>query len=431
MTLQIVGSIISMLIVMYLCFRGVSPLLAAPVAVIGISLSCGLNLTESLFTTFAAGIGSQITSLILYFVVSCMFAELMQRTGSADSIANFLAKHIGAKHAPVCIILICGILSMGGLGLGAMIIAFSIGQTLCKRANYSRNIIYGCIYAGTMFCCLPFIASANNMVGVTYFGGTPSSGWALGLINGIFLFVCSAVILELWVRRWQKNGEGYEEVEGVGVTIREEKDCPNIIVAILPICVSVILYSAVGWHIAVCVFIGSLLCIAMSVKQFKAKEWYDISLKGLVNGVVPTMNFAFMGAIGTVISATPMYNALIEYLGQSSMNPYMLTAISTNVIAFFIGAVVPTYNVVGASMAPVLTQLCMSQGLSIANLQRIFVLSPCIFDSLPSSGGINSLCAMFKVPMRKTYPPIFVVGVVLTAIAVFGVSVPLAGILPG
>ena len=154
-------------------------------------------------------------------------------------------------------------------------------------------------------------------------------------------------------------------------------------------------------------------------------------VKGLVNGVVPTMNFAFMGAIGTVISATPMYNALIEYLGQSSMNPYMLTAISTNVIAFFIGAVVPTYNVVGASMAPVLTQLCMSQGLSIANLQRIFVLSPCIFDSLPSSGGINSLCAMFKVPMRKTYPPIFVVGVVLTAIAVFGVSVPLAGILPG
>lgn len=320
---------------------------------------------------------------------------------------------------------------MGGLGLGAMIIAFSIGQTLCKRANYSRNIIYGCIYAGTMFCRLPFIASANNMIGVTYFGGTPSSGWGVGLINGVFMFVCATIILEVWVRRWQRNGEVYEEAEDVGVTIRDEKDCPHILVAILPIVVSVVLYSAVGWHIAVCVFIVALLCIALNFKQFKAKEWYEISLKGVVGGIVPTMNFAFMGAIGAVISATPMYSSLIEYLGQSSMNPYMLTAVSTNVIAFFIGAVVPTYNVVGTSLAPVLTQLCMNQGLSVANLQRVFVLAPCIFDSLPSSGGINSLCAMFKVPMRKTYPPIFVVGVVLTAISVFGVAIPLAGILPG
>lgn len=101
MTLQIIGCIVTMLIVMYLCFRGVSPLLAAPVAVIGISLSCGMNLRESMFTTFAAGIGSQITALILYFVVSCMFAELMQRSGCADSVANFLAKYIGASHAPL------------------------------------------------------------------------------------------------------------------------------------------------------------------------------------------------------------------------------------------------------------------------------------------------------------------------------------------
>lgn len=213
--------------------------------------------------------------------------------------------------------------------------------------------------------------------------------------------------------------------------IRDEAECPNIVLAILPVIVSMVLYAVLGWNVSICVFLGTLVCIALNVKKFSAADWYKSSVKGLLNGVVPTMNFAFMGAIGTVIASTPMYTSMIDALASSDMNPYLLSAVACNVVAFFIGNVNSTYGVVGSSMSPILILMCNAQGLSVANMQRVFLGSCAVLDAMPTSGGVNSICNMFKVPMRQAYPPVFVVSVLLCGIVTFGVMVPLATILPG
>ena len=115
--ISLIGIFLGLGLLMFLAFKGYSIVWIAPLCAALVALMGGLDVLDTYLNPYMTGLVGFVKSWFPAFMLSAIFGNLMDYTGSAKSIAIWLTKTLGSKSAIAAIVLGCAVLTYGGVSL--------------------------------------------------------------------------------------------------------------------------------------------------------------------------------------------------------------------------------------------------------------------------------------------------------------------------
>ncbi len=427
---SLIAIVLGIVFIVIRSFQGHEPFLSCIIAVAFVCLLSGLNISDGIATSFASGTANMLQSMLLFFCACTTFGRLMEETGYAHSIAYFIADHVNAKWAPTIVFLTTVVLAMGGMLIATCIIVYPIGMILLSRANYSKRILVGANVAGfwTVTCCSPLIPSAANNLLQDLLGTDSTAGLIPGLATTAFLLVSIILYLQWQVKHWQKKGIVFSNWDELNEHVGEEVDrstLPPVWEALLPIVIVLVLYNVFAIPVAVAMLVAVVFIGVARFKQLKLSGWVSTVEKGLYEGVVPALNLSVMGGFGAVVALTPFYQFVLEWLSQTTIDPYVLSWGGAAIMAGIIGSSTSAIATLVPSIMPIL-QGYVAQGFDMGTIHRLMCVGSVSLDSLPHNGSLMACSALMKSDLKESYWPICVTCTILPFLGGLCITLPLS-----
>ena len=215
--LGIIGILLSLTLLMYLAYRGVTVLLLAPaMALLALVFNAGLDPAFMLGTYtqfYMTELGKYLAKFFPLFMLGALFGKLMDASGSARVIAQRIAALTGAGRAILAVVLACGVLTYGGVSLFVVAFAvYPIARQLFREGDIPKRLIPACIATGSFtftMTALPGTPAIQNAIPAPYFGTNTFAAPGLGTIAGALMFGGGVAWLSWRAARARAAGEGY------------------------------------------------------------------------------------------------------------------------------------------------------------------------------------------------------------------------------
>ena len=448
--MSIFAILLSLALLIYFAYRGVSVLVLAPVlAILAVVLSGESSQTMGIYTeVFMKGLGGFAVKYFPLFILGAIFGKLMEDSGYAYSIARNIVNKLGDKHALLAVVLACSILTYGGVS--AFVVTFAIypiAAALFKQANIPKRLIPGAICIGALtltMTALPGSPAIHNVIPMPYFNTDAFAAPGLGIIAAIVMLSGAMLWMNRQLRIAGTNNEGYgnhtlnEKAPYSGMNL------PSFWIALVPIIIVIVgnyvfskliiplwnnsyladekfggvaLSSVIGiWAIILSLF---LACIFVIVFSFKRIDSVTESLnKGAMSSLLPIFNTASEVGYGSVIATLAGFAVIKQYLmGISPGNPLISEAIMVNVLAGITGSASGGLGIALEIMGANYMQLAEQYNIDPELMHRIASLASGGLDSLPHNGAIITMLTICGLTHRESYKDIFVVAVIVPIIA--------------
>lgn len=214
MSLGLIGIILSLGLLMYLAYRGINVLILAPILALLATLFAGGPLLATYTQVFMPALGGYAITYFPLFLLGAIFGKVMDVSGSAKSIADFIVEKIGAQRAILAIVLACGILTYGGVSLFVVAFAvFPIAAALFKESEIPKRLIPATIALGSFtftMTALPGTPAVQNAIPSPYFSTNAFAAPGLGIIAGLIMFIGGVIYLDRRAKKLIAAGEVYE-----------------------------------------------------------------------------------------------------------------------------------------------------------------------------------------------------------------------------
>ena len=111
--LGLIGIVASLILLMYLAYRGINVLVLAPLmALLAVALGGGIEVLLPTYTQiFMKELGGYLIKFFPLFLLGAIFGKLMDDSGSARSIAQWIVAKVGQQRAILAIVLSCALLT--------------------------------------------------------------------------------------------------------------------------------------------------------------------------------------------------------------------------------------------------------------------------------------------------------------------------------
>src|SRR5690606_16517872 len=199
---------------MLVAYRGYSVILFAPVAAMGAVLLSDPMLVAPMFTGLF--MDRMVGFLKLYFPVfllGAVFGKLIEISGFSRSIVAATIRVVGAKRAMLAIVLVCALLTYGGVSLFVVVFAvYPFAAELFRQSNIPKRLIPGTIALGAFtftMDALPGTPQIQNIIPTSFFGTTSWAAPTLGVIGTLIILALGMGYLEGRRRAALAAGEGY------------------------------------------------------------------------------------------------------------------------------------------------------------------------------------------------------------------------------
>ncbi len=440
---------------MLAAYRGYSVILFAPVAALGAVLLTDPSLVAPMFTGLF--MDKMVGFLKLYFPVfllGAVFGKLIELAGFSTSIVAATIGVVGRSRAMLAIVLVCALLTYGGVSLFVVVFAvYPFAAELFRQSNIPKRLIPGTIALGAFtftMDALPGTPQIQNIIPTTFF---QTNAWAapwLGTIGGVFVLAVGLAYLESRRRRAATLGEGY------GANLANEPEpfrgerLVHPAIALLPLVVVGVLNFVLtrgipGWYGATHSFVpsaigtpapvtqevsrlaaiwaveGALLAGIACVLAFgwrSVRERFAEGSKTAVGGaLLASMNTASEYGFGAIIAALPGFLVVADAL-RAIPDPLVNEAISVTVLAGITGSASGGMSIALAAMADTFTSNALAAGIPMEVLHRIASMASGGMDTLPHNGAVITLLAVTGLTHRQSYRDIFAITVIKT-VAVF------------
>ncbi|MFN3526171.1 MAG: GntP family permease, partial [Paracoccus sp. (in: a-proteobacteria)] len=132
----LLGIFLSLILLMYLAYRGINVLILAPVlSLLAVAMSGGIPLLATYTQVFMSSLGGYVITYFPLFLLGAIFGKVMADSGAARSIAEWIVARLGASRAILAVVLSCGVLTYGGVSLFVVAFAvYPIASALFRRA---------------------------------------------------------------------------------------------------------------------------------------------------------------------------------------------------------------------------------------------------------------------------------------------------------
>jgi H+/gluconate symporter-like permease len=453
--------ILSLVLLMYLAYRGVSVLILAPtLSLMAAGLSGGAPILATYTQVFMEALGGYVIRFFPLFLLGAIFGKLMEVSGSAKVIAEWIIEKVGQGQAALAVVLACAVLTYGGVSLFVVAFAvYPIAASLFARAGSPKRFIPAAIALGSFtftMTALPGTPAIQNAIPAPYFGTDAFAAPVLGLLAGAIMFAGGVLWLNWRIGRAMRAGDGYGEEDeyaaeaGAPPSARSETG-PVFALAILPIIVVILLnlilsrfvfpamdfsylaeevYGGITiddvrgiWAIIAALCAAILTIIAVNFATLR-DGLNDALTKGVNGSFLPIFNTASEVGYGTVIASLPAFVIIKNGVtGIMPDTPLVSLAIAVNVLAGITGSASGGMSIALEALGDTYVQLAQAVDLNPELLHRVAAISSGGFDCLPHNGAVITLLAITGLTHRKSYPDLFVVAVLVPVCALITVIV--------
>ncbi|MDO5666792.1 MAG: GntP family permease [Alcaligenaceae bacterium] len=446
--------LISLILLMYLAYRGISVLILAPIlAALAVLLSGDIGLMLPIYTeTFMGALGNYLLNFFPVFLLGAIFGQLIADSGAASSIATWFTKILGPKHAILTVVLACGALTYGGVSLFVVAFAiFPIAKFMFYQANIPKRLIPGAIALGAFtftMTALPGTPAIQNAIPIPYYGTNVFAAPGLGVIASILMFSTGWLWLNSRAKAAQKAGEGYgEHNDGVEHEHLDHKHQMPIFLAFSPLLLVISInalftyvifpnmdFSEINqafanidpskrlgiWAIIISLVLSSVWLIAIALPRFNHLR--STINKGTLGSMLPAFNTASEVGYGAVIAGLAGFAILKDFvLNVAPNNPLISEAVAMITLAGITGSSSGGLSIALETLGADYLRLALENNISPELLHRVAVIAAGGFDTLPHCGAIITLLSICGMNHRQSYmniAAVTIVGPVLALITV-------------
>jgi H+/gluconate symporter-like permease len=250
----VLGILLSLALLMYLAYRGVNVLLAAPIlALLATVIGGETRLLAVLTQIYMRSLGGFVTGYFALFMLGAILGRLMADSGSASAIARWIVGRLGSKQAVLAIVLACAVLTYGGVSVLVVIFAaYPVAVAIFRSANTPKRFIPAAVLlGGATFTLsgLPGTPSIQNAMPIAYFGTDTFAAPGVGSIGGLVMLLFGAWWLGYRTRQAAATGEGYGHHPLDAPEASPDAHEPPLLIACLPLVMVLVGNVAMTWWI--------------------------------------------------------------------------------------------------------------------------------------------------------------------------------------
>ncbi|MCC5854599.1 MAG: GntP family permease [Idiomarina sp.] len=448
-----IGLLLGLILLIALALRGVNILLAVLISILVIGLTNGMTLPDVFLQHFPFGPSGAFSfagNFLLLFLCGALFGRVMAASQAAQAVAMAITQWLGAKRALLIAMLVCALLTYGGVVVFVVIFTmYPIGVTLMREANIPRRLYAAAIAlgAGTFtMTALPGTPSIHNVIAANALQTDLFAGGWYGVLAGLIMAVLGILYLE---HRWRvatAAGEGYvatpkdeqmrQLAQGNGGQLPawQLAILPMVFVLLIIVVPRVLMITGVqaDWiqfsisqpilWASFALLMGAALCFVLfpPVRQ----QFVQAAGEGVNDAILPLINTAAVIGFGGVVIQTAGFHAFAAWLIELPIPPLLSVFVSANLISGITASASGGLQIFMSSLAPAY----LEAGVSPELLHRIANLAAGGLDSLPHSGAVIALFTLMGLTHKEAYKDIFVVTVLvpmLAALAVVAVALAL------
>ncbi len=406
--------ILSLLLLIFLCFRGIPIFFAAFLSGIFLLLTAGMDVTTSFTTTYITGLSGYFGKFFFIFTFGSLFGKLTDISGAADSIANTIVDRFGHRFVTPALVVAGMVLSYGGVSVFVcMFTLYPIMLSLFRKADIPRTLIPGVYFAGagTAACWMPGSPQIQNLIPVQYLGTSTTAAFAPGMIGAVFETILIFLYIIWETKRAKTKGLHFElsQRDWEIIAMKEGKTLPNVWISLAPLVILLFALNFFRLPVEVALFTGVLAALLFYMRQIHwGRIWADLS-DGTKDALGALFNTAAVVGFGTLVQATPAFQQIIEKVTVMNGNPLLISTVAIAVLAGVCGS-----GSGGLGIAlPIIIKYFVPMGVNLDALTRISGLSCLTLDSLPHNGLVVSVLNVTGTDHKSAYFPVFMTTVAI------------------
>ena len=444
----------ALVLLMYVAYKGHSVVLFAPVAALLAVLLTDPTLVAPMY--LGVFMDKMVNFVKLYFPVfmlGAVFGKVIELSGYSKSIVSAVVDAIGHQRAMLSIVVVCAILTYGGVSLFVVVFAvYPFAAELFRQTHIPKRLIPGTIALGAFtftMDSLPGTPQIQNIIPTAFFKTTTWAAPWLGVVGAIFIFIVGMLYLESCRRRAHAAGEDY------GTNLINEPEpfthekLPNPILAITPLfLVGILNYvftelvptlygksyeltmTGIGakpvpfeipkvaaiWAVEAALLSGILFVVVTAWGPIQ-KKFAEGAKSAVAGSLLASMNTASEYGFGGVIASLPGFLVVADAL-RAIPNPLVNEAITVTALAGITGSASGGMSIALATMANHFIEVANAAGIPLEVLHRVASMASGGMDTLPHNGAVITLLAVTGLTHKQSYKDIFAVTVIKTS-AVF------------
>lgn len=453
----------ALVFLMLAAYRGYSVILFAPVAALGAVLLTDPGAVAPVFSgIFMDKMVGFIKLYFPVFLLGAVFGKLIEMSGFSESIVVAAIRYIGRTRANAVIVLVCSLLTYGGVSLFVVVFAvYPFAAELYRQSDIPKRLMPGAIALGAFsftMDTLPGTPQIQNIIPTTFFKTT---GWAapwLGTIGGIATLAAGLAFLEWRRRTVMATGEGYgaDDQAKPAAGQAPRRGLPHPLLSVAPLLlvgvvnfaltkmipvwygdsyaltadalpglhtpVTTPIKTLVGiWAVEGALLLGILFVVATAFAR--VREAFADGTKAAVGGaLLAAMNTASEYGFGGVIAALPGFVAVSNAL-KSVPDPLVNAAVSVTTLAGITGSASGGMSIALAAMSDQFIRAAEAAQIPLEVMHRVVAMASGGMDTLPHNGAVITLLAVTGLTHKQSYREIFGITVIKTAAVFFVIAV--------
>lgn len=466
----IAGIFLALGLLIFLSYKGYSVLLLAPAMAFIAVIFNDSPLLASYTQVFMPALGTFIVHFFPLFLLGALFGKLMEETGSARALAEWIIARLGEANTIPAIVLACAVLTYGGVSLFVVAFAvYPIASALFDRAGLPRTLIPASIALGAFtftMTALPGAPAIQNAIPMPYFGTTAFAAPGIGGLAGLIMLGLGL----FWLSRRAKAGsasvapahrpprlrspkELRELAQGEGFDVnciasRQPENLPPVWKALLPIGLVIAVnflfsahvlprldtqylaeprYGATTleairgvWAILVALVVATTVLVALNRGRLASLK--ETLSDGANAATGPTFNTASLVGFGAVIASLPAFLLVKDaVLGIAPENPLISLAVAVNILAGITGSASGGMSIALQTLGATYLDLGHAAGIHPDLLHRVTVIATGGLDALPHNGAVITLLSVCKMTHQEAYKDVFVVACAIPIIALVAI----------
>jgi H+/gluconate symporter-like permease len=456
--------VITLLLLMFFAYRGYSVLILAPImATLAVLLSGDfLNTIPAYTDVFMGALSGFLLKFFPIFLLGALFGRLMADSGAATAIANTVVEKLGASKAILAVILVCAILTYGGVSLFVVAFAiYPIAKDLFRAADIPKRLIPAAIALGSFtftMTALPGTPAIQNAIPIPYYNTNVFAAPILGIIGGTIMFICGWMWLQSRARKANAAGEGYgqhdeEDVGGVGAMAKEAEVLnthhtsftiamiPLVLVIGLNAILTYVVFPSIDfsslqtqfpdlniagslglWSIIISLVVACVVLILLRIGH-----WNNLQKtinRGTYDSMLPIFNTASEVGYGAVIASLAGFLIIRDsILNLTPDNPLISEAVAMTTLAGITGSSSGGLSIALSTLGEDYLRMAVNAGIDPELMHRVAVMAAGGLDTLPHSGAVITLLAICGLTHKQSYLNLAMVTMVIPLVAVVAVII--------
>ncbi|AVU77255.1 GntP family permease [Pseudomonas sp. Fig-3] len=456
--MSVIIALAALTLLMVAAYRGYSVILFAPIAALGAVLLTDPSAVAPAFTgVFMEKMVGFIKLYFPVFLLGAVFGKLIELSGFSRSIVAAAIRLLGTRQAMLVIVLVCALLTYGGVSLFVVVFAvYPFAAEMFRQSNIPKRLIPATIALGAFsftMDALPGTPQIQNIIPSTFFNTTAWAAPWLGVIGTIFVFSFGMLFLQRQRNKAQRLGEGY------GTELRNEPETaediklPNPWLAISPLLAvgimnllftqwipqwygkthslalpgmttpvtSDIAKLTAIWAVQAALLVGIVLVLLFAFSTIRSKL-AEGSKSAVGGALLAAMNTASEYGFGAVIASLPGFLVLADWL-KNIPNPLVNEAVTVTLLAGITGSASGGMSIALAAMSETFISAANAANIPLEVLHRVASMASGGMDTLPHNGAVITLLAVTGLTHREAYKDIFCITLIKTLAVFFVIAV--------